>query len=69
VVMSRGAATEFENGNYVYFYFDQFTGELLHKWDRAGQTAGDQIMSWIGFLHVGQLWRSSQFRFCGRFSV
>jgi uncharacterized iron-regulated membrane protein len=53
VVMSRGAATEFENGNYVYFYFDQFTGELLHKWDRAGQTAGDQIMSWIGFLHVG----------------
>jgi len=53
VVMSRGDAAEFENADYVYFYFDQFTGELLHKWDRAGQTAGDQIISWLGFLHVG----------------
>jgi len=53
VVMSRGVVAEFENGDYVYFYFDQVSGELLYTWDRAGQTAGDQIISWLGFLHVG----------------
>jgi uncharacterized iron-regulated membrane protein len=53
VVMSRTEAAEFENENYVYFYFDQFTGELLYTWDRGGQTPGDLAMSWLGFLHVG----------------
>jgi len=53
VVMTRADAAEFENTNYVYFYFDQFTGELLHKWDRAGETPGDVVMSWLAYLHVG----------------
>jgi len=53
VVMTRAEAAEYENTNYVYFYFDQFTGELLYKWDRAGETPGDVAMSWLAYLHVG----------------
>jgi uncharacterized iron-regulated membrane protein len=51
--MTRAEAAEYENTNYVYFYFDQFTGELLYQWDRAGETPGDVVMSWLGYLHVG----------------
>ncbi len=37
----------------MYLYFDQFNGELVYKWDRSGQSAGDSVMSWLGYLHVG----------------
>jgi uncharacterized iron-regulated membrane protein len=37
----------------VYFYFDQFTGELLHRRDLTNRTAGDLAMPWFGRLHVG----------------
>lgn len=38
---------------FKYFYFDQFSGELLQTWENAEPTAGDVFMSWIILLHIG----------------
>lgn len=34
-------------------YLDQFTGDVLTETSSASRTAGDQVMAWMGPLHVG----------------
>lgn len=53
VVMTRTMPAARENADYVYFYFDQFTGRLLHTRDLGAQSWGNRIMPWFGRIHVG----------------
>jgi uncharacterized iron-regulated membrane protein len=53
ITMTRGGPAVRDDANYVYFYFDQFSGKLLQQRDLASRTAGDLFMSWLGRLHVG----------------
>jgi uncharacterized iron-regulated membrane protein len=36
-----------------YFYYDQYTGELLGQWDMTNPTLADAIRSWLAPLHRG----------------
>jgi uncharacterized iron-regulated membrane protein len=53
VVMTEPAHTRESSRLSVSFYFDQFSGELLAKWDDAPRTAGDFVMSWMAPIHLG----------------
>jgi uncharacterized iron-regulated membrane protein len=53
VVLTKRAPAARENSDYVYFYFDQFTGELLQWRQLSALTTGDHAISWLGRLHVG----------------
>ncbi|MDH3411712.1 MAG: PepSY domain-containing protein [Gammaproteobacteria bacterium] len=35
------------------FYFDQYSGELLHQWDTTNNTLADFVRSWWVKLHTG----------------
>jgi uncharacterized iron-regulated membrane protein len=52
ILMARG---EIHDRRYTdNFYFDQFTGGLLHIWNRGiHRSAGDVIVYWISPLHFG----------------
>jgi uncharacterized iron-regulated membrane protein len=54
ITMTRGEPVVRDDANYVYFYFDQFSGKLLHQRDLASRTAGDLFMPWLGRIHVGE---------------
>jgi uncharacterized iron-regulated membrane protein len=37
----------------VSFYFDQYSGALLQRWDGSPRTAGDRMISLLTILHMG----------------
>jgi uncharacterized iron-regulated membrane protein len=53
VVVTRTTRASVENDDYVYVFFDQFTGEIIGRYDLAERSLGDRILPWFGRLHVG----------------
>ena len=53
IAVTRTVPQARENADYVYLYFDQFSGDLLQSRDLADGKTGDAIISWLGRLHVG----------------
>ena len=53
IAVTRTVPGARENADYVHFYFDQFSGDLIYTSDLADRTAGDAAISWLGRLHVG----------------
>jgi uncharacterized iron-regulated membrane protein len=53
VVLTKTTPQVRENADYVYFFFDQFTGDLIEQRNLAASTAGDEAISWLGRLHTG----------------
>jgi uncharacterized iron-regulated membrane protein len=46
---------DFDRSDEVMLYFDQYSGQLIERQDTAliVMSAGDQVMKWMGPLHVG----------------
>ncbi len=46
---------DFDRSDEVMLYFDQYSGHLIERQDTAlvAMSAGDQLMKWMGPLHVG----------------
>jgi uncharacterized iron-regulated membrane protein len=46
---------DFDRSDEVMLYFDQYSGQLIKREDTAlvAMSAGDQVMKWMGPLHVG----------------
>ena len=46
---------DFDRSDEVMLYFDQYSGRLIERQDAAltPMSAGDQVMKWMGPLHVG----------------
>jgi uncharacterized iron-regulated membrane protein len=46
---------DFDRSDEVMLYFDQYSGQLIEREDTAlvAMSAGDQVMKWMGPLHVG----------------
>ena len=55
VAMTHPGLSRAEDDGGVSFYFDQFSGELLHTWDPRPLTAGDRFMAILAPLHIGML--------------
>ena len=53
VVMTHPGVTRAQDDSNVSFFFDQYSGVLLQRWDAAPRTAGDHVMAAIVPLHFG----------------
>jgi uncharacterized iron-regulated membrane protein len=53
VVMARRVHGDYDTGDEVTLYFDQYTGDLLLARDHQRRSAGDAVMAWILPLHAG----------------
>jgi uncharacterized iron-regulated membrane protein len=53
VVLARQVHGDSDSSDEVTLYFDQYSGALLESVDGRQRTAGDQVMTWLGLLHVG----------------
>ena len=53
VTMTHPGLTRAEDDGGVSFYFDRFSGDLLHSWDPFPRTAGDRFVALMAPLHIG----------------
>ena len=53
VVLSKSKPTPRDAAGDVYYYFDQFSGELLHSREVVERSTGDVVISSLALLHMG----------------
>jgi uncharacterized iron-regulated membrane protein len=53
VVLARREHGDFDTSDQVTAYFDRHTGEALALDDQRSRSVGDDVIRWLGVLHVG----------------